>query len=174
MSQPNAFFGLAPAKPLPAGQLAYEVREVFRGRITSVLITPFLPEALADLLLKSRRPINRPLHNGGVEDQVMTRIIPQRAVLHTRLQLDVIDAESFELYSRAALTAFESDGTHATGLTRAIRTYREPHYGLTRQRLAELLLREAQYHPDVTLSLACCAASQPGHPFWQTWEAGGA
>lgn len=171
MSQPNAYFGLAPAKPLPAGQVAYEVREVFQGRITCVLVTPYLPEALADLLLKSRRPINRPVHHGGVGDQVLTRIIPQRAALHTRLQLDVVDADSFDLYSRAALSAFESDGSQSTGLARAIRLYREPHYGLARQRLAEILLKEANYHPDVTLALACCAACQPNHPFWARWDA---
>lgn len=167
----SPFFGLAPVKTLPAGQHAYQVREVCQGRVVSVLVTPYLPEALADLLLKARRPLNLPIHDGSAEDRVVTRVVPRPAALEADLLLELTLIDAFKPRGVVVLSAFEASGSEQTGLNRAARAYQSPHYGLAREKLARHLLSEADFHPDVARGMTCCAASQPGHPLWQTWEA---
>lgn len=170
MSEANPFFGLAPPKTLPESQLAFRVREVYKGRLISDLVTPYLPEALADLLLKARRPINRAIHDGEQTDPIKTRIIPKRGALCPDLRLEVMEGEDFTLRSIAVLTAFVSDGEQVTGLLRGVNAYQNPSYGMARQKLAKHLMQESGYHPDVALAMTCCAAGQPKHLLWSDWE----
>lgn len=167
MSCARAFFALAPPRTLPEGQLAYQVLETFGGRISSILVTPYWPEALADVLIKARRPLNWPLHDGGPEDETITRVTPLPGEVMPSLRLEIFSRDAFEPRSVTTLTGVISDGNTVTGLIRGVSAYQGPHYSIARESLANRLASESEFHPDVMLSMTCCASAQPSHPFWQ-------
>lgn len=168
MRRQRAYCGLVPPRPVGAGQLAYRVVERSRGKVTSDFLTVFLPEALADLLIKARRPINRPLHDGLDDDTVTTEVTPSRDGEGLSLLLDIFDKASRDRHAAVSLSTVISDGSLVTGLRKGSRGHQDPLYAIARQHIAEKMMSEFGERPYLLIALTCSAGSREHHPFWRS------
>lgn len=160
------YFACSTPVQLPAGELTHCVYEEHDGEVTSILVTPYLPEALADFMLKIRYPINSTGKTAFSSDRYVAKLEPAHIEGHRALIATISDEHSPGTRKCVTFSSFISGGDQLTGIAIGAALYATPAKERMRKRVGQALVREKGYHVNYMLALASAAALQPTHPFW--------